>query len=235
MVANLFTSNSKIVFLYKLIRLIIILFTLDFSIGHFCKHLYFSQKSGLNYRTTYALEKTNEDMLIFGSSRANHHYNPQIFTGVTGLSCYNVGRDGQSIFYHHAVQKATLTRYKPKIIILDVVFTDFESAQSEESLDRLAALLPYYKTHKEIQNIVNQRSKFEKFKLWSKIYPYNSLILTILKYNFIATKQMDLSGYIMDYRRMNLSEIERLENNIKNLTKKKIKLDKKKMETIRNS
>lgn len=196
--SNLSISNSKLFFLYKLFQIFIILLVLDFSIGHTLRHFYFTQISGVNYRTTYSIEKTTADILIFGSSRANHHYIPQIFTDILNHSCYNVGRDGQGILYYSAVQRSILKRYKPKIIILDL--WPWELIKSSESYDRLSRLLPYYKSHKEIRSIIELRSKFEKIKLLASIYPFNSDILTIAKYNIV--REQDYNGYIPAFRVM---------------------------------
>ena len=153
-------------------------------------HLYFNQISGACYRTTYSIEKTHADIIIIGSSRAQHHYIPKIFTAVLGLSCYNTGRDGQSIPYFFAIFRAITKRYTPRIVIIDLPMrlthnhTDFS----------LSCLLPYYQSHQEIQPIVDMTSRLEQIKLlFSRIYPYNSLILHILYHNF--AKEHGINGY----------------------------------------
>ncbi len=176
--------------------LIIVLVILDFSIGAVLNHYYFKQSSGLQFRTTYSMEKTTAEVLIFGSSRANHHYHPETFENNLHISYYNVGRDGNSIFYHYAVLKSILARYHPKIIILDVGKDEFQN--DPNSYDRLSSLLPYYKTHPEIRSIVELKSPFEKYKLLSSIYPYNSSLFTIIIGNmeFNKKRKEDNKGYI---------------------------------------
>jgi hypothetical protein len=188
--------NSYYYFIAKLIALITIIFILDFFIGNILHYFYFRQESGLQYRTTYSIEKTNADLLIFGSSRANHHYEPNIFESNLNLTYYNVGRDGNFIFYHYAVLKGALKRYKPKVIILDIIRREFQKDQ--DSYDRLSILLPYYQTHSEIQPIIELKSNFEKFKLISNIYPFNSSLFTILTGNleFNKKRKSDIKGYV---------------------------------------
>ncbi|HEY2721871.1 MAG TPA: hypothetical protein VGI82_09100 [Chitinophagaceae bacterium] len=171
-------------------------FILDFIIGGLLKAFYFRQTSGLEYRTTYSMEKARADMLIFGSSTAIHDYIPETFEKKLSLSAYNVGRDGISIFYDYAVLRAVLKRYIPKIIILD--FEKQEFSKNQLSYDRLAALLPYYKRHPEIDSIVNLRSSFEKYKFISSIYPYNSLLFTISAGNseFNKKRSEDINGFV---------------------------------------
>jgi hypothetical protein len=173
-------------------------FLFDFAIGRTLRYFYFNEISGLHYRTTYSLEQSNAALLIFGASRANHHYIPEIFEDSLRVSFYNTGRDGINIFYQLAVLKSILCRYTPKIIILD--YSDAFS-MDQESYDRLSSLLPYYKTHKEIRNIVALKSPFENIKQLSEIYPFNSQILTIgignLEIN--KTRKSDNKGYVPLY------------------------------------
>ena len=165
-------------FLIRLAALIVIVFILDLAIGKFLNHLYFSQKTGQQYQTTFAMEKVRADILIFGASRADQDYNPSVFEKeFPGNSCYNVGREGTSLLYHYALLQSVLKRYTPKMIVLD--FVDGEFMPNKDAYDRLSVLLPYYKNHPEIHSILNLRSPFEKYKLFSNIYPYNSLFFTI--------------------------------------------------------
>jgi hypothetical protein len=176
--------------------LVLFVFLLDVIIGNILSYFYFKQQSGLQYRTTYSIEKTKADILIFGSSRANHHYEPHIFEKRLNLSYYNVGRDGNFIFYHYAVLKGILKRYSPKIVILDIVFGEF--GKNQDSYDRISSLLPYYKDHPEMRSIIELKSQYEKLKLLSSIYPYNSSIFTIAVGNaeFNKKRKSDYKGYV---------------------------------------
>ena len=98
-------------FFLKGLCFLLILFILDFSIGNILRYLYFNQNAGLLYRTTYSLDSTNADFLIFGSSTANHHYDPYIFEKRLNMSVYNTGRDANTIFYNYAVFQSILKRY----------------------------------------------------------------------------------------------------------------------------
>jgi hypothetical protein len=189
-------KNIYLYFLTKIFILFLIVFSLDFIIGSLLQTLYFRQESGFLYRTTYSLEKTTEDLLIFGSSTANHNYSPQIFTDRLKISSYNVGRDGTSIFYDYAILKGTLKRYLPKIIILNFDLDEF--TKTAESYDRLSILLPYYKRDPEIRSILELRSSYEKIKRHSKIYPYNSFIFSILAGDakFNKKRRQDYNGFV---------------------------------------
>lgn len=193
---NSFFKIPVIYFLIKVSKLLIFLFILDFLIGSYLQHHYFQNQQDFEYRTTYSIDSTKANLLIFGSSRASHHYRPDIFENKINLTSYNVGRDGQFLLYNYAVLKAILKRYSPKIIILD--FVPGELIKNNDAYERLSALLPYYRNHIEMRKIIDLRSSFEKYKLISHIYPFNSSLLTIVKHNITKEdeKRTDISGYL---------------------------------------
>lgn len=174
------------------------LFVLDYVIGKTLRYYYFKEKSGYHFLITYAMERENADVLVFGSSRANHHYIPGVFEDSLKMSFYNTGYDGMGIFYQTAVLKSILKRYTPKVIILDF---DGGFEKDDDSYDRMSLLLPYYRTHKEIRKIVEMKSRFEKIKLISEIYPFNSQIFTIAKGCFIPHQKIieGDKGYVALY------------------------------------
>lgn len=183
-------------FLKMVSLVLIIVVALDFGIGSLLKLFYFRQTSGVDFRTRYAMENSREDLLIFGASTAVHDYIPPTFEKRLKLSAYNVGRDAMSIFYDYAVLKAVLKRYSPKMIIL--AFDKDEFSQAQESYDRLSTLLPFYKTHPEIDSIIDLKGPYEKYKLISNIYPYNSLVVTISAGNSDLNKKRreDVKGFV---------------------------------------
>ena len=177
----------------------VVVFILDFAIGRTLRFFYFKETSGLHFRTTYSMETTNADILVFGSSRANHHYVPEVFEDSLKTSFYNTGRDGNGIFFQTALLKSVLKRYTPKIIIFDYAGGFGKGA---EAYDRMSSLLPYFRTHKEIRSIVELKSSYEIIKLASEIYPFNSQIMTIAIGNLGINKQRksDDKGYVALYK-----------------------------------
>ncbi len=181
--------------LLNIFIVLLVIFVLDFAIGRTLRYFYFKESSGFNYRTTYAMEETRADILIFGSSTANHHYVPGVFENSLKMTYYNTGRDGLGILVHTAILESVLKRYTPKLIILDYT----GSFQKEEkAYDRLAVLLPYWRTHPEIRKIIELRSPFERIKLISEIYPFNSQILNVAVGNLEVNKKrmLDHEGYV---------------------------------------
>lgn len=183
MVVNLSTFNSDMTkknltrFLAKLISFFILIILLDRGIGKILENTYFSVPRKL----TYALNESREEILIYGSSRANRHYNPSVFKDKLGLTCFNNGLDGRNIYYNYALLAAATQRYTPKVVILDLVGGDYSESGSNWSTDMLNVLLPYYGHNEYIDEVINLRSDFEKVKLLSALYPYNSAIVDIVK------------------------------------------------------
>ena len=181
---------TGITFWKKIFVFILCLILLDFLVGKALEHFYFTQKSGKLHNVTIALEQQTCEVLIFGSSRAMHHYDPEIITDTLGLSCYNIGYDGQSIMYCNGVLDVILERYTPKMIVLDINPMDFE--ETAGAYDLLYVLNPYAKRHPVLWNTLSLKTTAEKIKHLSSIYPYNSMILRIAAGN-IPGKRKDTS------------------------------------------
>ncbi len=187
-------DRSYLIFAKKLGLFVLIVFILDYSLGRLMEHYYF-QIDALTpeQHTTYSVEHADADVMVFGSSRAQHHYDPEAFAGFTS-SFYNTGKDGQGIFYSWAILKSLLNRStSPKIIVLDINPNEFD--KNQDSYDRLSELLPYYHEHDEIREIVNLKSRFEKYKAVSNLYRYNSKVLTIIKDNLSPTDDDMKNGF----------------------------------------
>lgn len=180
-------------FFKKFIILVLALAILDSVIGEVFKHYYFKQSSGLLYRTTYSINDTRAQYLVFGSSRANHHYVSPLIEKKLNTTFYNCGRDGSGLMYSAAVISAVIDRYSPKYVIIDL--NPDELCHSEEG--QLAPLLPYYQ-NPAIRSYVNYNSKYEKYKLLSKMYIYNSLLTNVIVGNlpFNKSRLSDVDGYV---------------------------------------
>ena len=187
---NYYTSLGVVILFFALVILA------DFFTGKVLNYFYFRQTSGWDFETKYSIEDTKADVLIFGASRAQQQYNPEFIEDSLNLTCYNVGRDGMPFFYHYAVLQGVLKRYSPKIILLDCEYGVLK--KTESSYERISCLLPYYKAHPEMRSVIELRSPFEKYKLLSQIYPYNSLMFKIASGNLSSGKKKNetIKGYM---------------------------------------
>lgn len=191
-------NKGYIGFFKKTVVLILLLIATDILLGKLLAHFYFKMKTGQTARITYAMTKADEELIVFGSSRANHNYVPDILEDSLKLSVYNAGVDGQSILYHYCVLKNIKLRSDPKIILLDININEFEN--SEIAYNKLYALLPYYNLYENIRPVVNLRSPYESVKTISSLYRYNSFILPIVINNTVSRTDDSQKGYIPLYK-----------------------------------
>jgi hypothetical protein len=192
MFMNITTSR-----IYKFLLFISLLLILDQVTGLILKTLYFHQRSGPNYSLNYTFEECNSDILIFGASRAQHNYDPRIIGDSLNMTCYNSGLDGgHSILFQYAQIEVVTKRYLPKIIILE--FNPNEIVYYSDNYDKLSILLPYYLKYPELQPLVKLKSRFEKLKLLSATYPFNSNIINIIRFNTNtnAARKRDFEGFV---------------------------------------
>ena len=166
----------------------ILLVSADWAVGTWSKKMYYKSKYGIFRRQIYSLTESQDDLLILGSSRAAHHYVPQIFEDSLGMSCYNAGSDGMCIYYHYGILASRIQRgCPPKMVVLEVIGTDAEVSQGatfslDAALDRYA---PHYGEFAEIDSMFALNGWKEKVKLLSKTYKYNSKLVQTIKCNYI--------------------------------------------------
>ena len=166
----------------------VLLIAADRAVGTWSEKMYHKSKYGIFRRQIYCLTESQDELMILGSSRAAHHYVPQIFEDSLGMSCYNAGSDGMCIYYHYGILASRIQRgCPPKMIILEVIGTDVEVSQSatfslNAALDRYA---PHYGEFAEIDSMFAMNGWKEKVKLLSKTYKYNSKLVQTIKCNYI--------------------------------------------------
>lgn len=166
----------------------LLLVVVDCAVGTWSEKMYYKSKYGIFHRQIYSLTEAQDELMILGSSRAAHHYVPQIFEDSLGMSCYNAGSDGMCIYYHYGILASRIQREcPPKMVILEVIGTDAEVSQGatfslEAALDRFA---PHYGEFAEIDSLFAFNGWKERVKLMSKTYRYNSKLVQTIKCNYI--------------------------------------------------
>lgn len=159
-------------FLFKITLFFAILLVIDRLSGFAFSYFSDNSKGGYTGHYHYLVDKTNEDVLVFGSSRAIHHYNPQIISDSLGLSCYNCGQDGNGIILFYGWWKMISERYHPKLIIYDIT-DDFDILVKDDNHKYLGWLKEAY-GHQGIKDIFESVDSTEYFKMLSQMYRYNS-------------------------------------------------------------
>lgn len=165
----------------KIFILLILLLVIDYAIGagfNFLRGLAL-EEAPTKPITHYTINRVNEQVLIMGNSRANHHYVPQVLTDSLNLSVYNCGRDGQPFEYSVAMIHAVLKRYKPEIIIVDFEPTQFDSKTNSDF--SCSELYPYYQKDSLYAKIILNEDPIHRYKMISKMYQNNSQLIDLLK------------------------------------------------------
>ena len=152
-------------------------FVADFSTGLLMDRVF----PGITFGTYGKVNKSlvaGEEVLIFGSSRAEHHYDPEIITRETGKSCYNTGLGGFGLFYNYALFKELVNDHHPDIVILDLspnVVVD------PNTYMKLNIFMPYYFDYPAFREIIRLDPDFSRFKTWFRTYVYNSTLYDLFR------------------------------------------------------
>ena len=166
----------------------LLLVAVDWAVGTWSEKMYYKSKYGIFHRQIYCLTESQDELMILGSSRAAHHYVPQIFEDSLGMSCYNAGSDGMCIYYHYGILASRIQRgCPPKMVILEVINTDVEVSKGASfTMDAaLERYTPHYGEFDEIDSLFAFNGWKEKVKLMSKTYKYNSKLVQTIKCNYI--------------------------------------------------
>ena len=179
--------------LIKITAFFIVIILLDALVGLVFSRLTGCARGGDTARNEYICNVTSEDVLIFGSSRAIHHYDPAIITSATGLSCYNCGQDGNGAILNYGRYHLISQRYHPKVIIYDVMPL-YDFLTGEDNSKYLGWLRPYY-DRDGIADIFASVDPMEKYKMMSQMYRYNSRFIQILSDCLRPAKDDKLNGF----------------------------------------
>ena len=166
--------SKNIVFVSKCLCFICLLIIADFVAGAVLNKLFYKQKSGKFFTTSHALKDGAEDIVIFGNSHAAQHFNAPIMKKELHASVFNFGNQGQSLLYVYPVVKSILDRYKPKLVIINVDYTELQ--YNSDDYQRLSILLPYYTLNAHVDSAIEMIDVKEQYKALSSSYRYNSII-----------------------------------------------------------
>lgn len=187
-------------YLLKIALFFAIVAVVDFCFGKVGDYLRDHTRSGVSEKVHYICEQCDEDIIMMGSSRMQHHYVPQIFEDSLGMNCYNAGMDGNGILLSYGFLKMILERYTPKIIIYDVSGFDMYVDDNTKYLDFMK---PYYfNEHESVAGIFDDVDAMERWKMCSSLYRYNSKLLQFIGDNIHSTSTLE-KGYDPIYRTMN--------------------------------
>lgn len=178
----------------------------DRIVGTGLEYLYYQQTHGDDYTTLYALTKADDNILIFGTSRASHHYNARLIGEQTGASCFNAGRDEMEIPYSKDLMRAIFKRHVPELVLLDIGPMEL-SGEKEVVYQRIAtAFMPYADKYPMFDSAISKAGEMELWKLKaSKIYAFNSKLGSMIQNAYTQLGHLSDMGYEPLYKTIDTS------------------------------
>lgn len=191
--------NAMRKFLTKIGILFFILVIIDVALGYGFKYMVINAKGGSTANNYSICNKITDDILIFGSSRAIHHYDPSILEDSLKLSCYNCGRDGNGIILAYGRYKMMKKRYTPAVVLYEV--TPSFDIYKNDIKDLIS--LSYYYDYEGVDSIFWDIDKRNRIKMLSKMYRYSAsplglVVDNIKPFNSYEKGYLPLDG-VMDY------------------------------------
>ena len=213
MVGSLFMQVSNVMkkFITRITVFFVAVAIIDIIFGKCCDYMYEHSKSGDSRKINYAIRECNAEVIIMGSSRANHHYNPQILSDSLGMTVYNLGIDGSGAILMDGFYRLITKRYVPKLIIYELTpsFDLYQYTGDANNTRYLSQLKPYYK-EECLKQIFDDVDAGERIKLNSGLYRYNTSCLNLIR-SFVGHETKEDNGYVpldgvmKDYRPFEVS------------------------------
>ena len=162
-------------FIIRILAFLLLMFIVDRGVGLGMKYMQEHAKGGYIGHHNKIIHHSDEDVLIFGSSRAIHHYDSQIIKDSLGMSCYNCGQNGNGIVLFYGWWQLMKDEHIPKYVIYDVA-PRFDFLAGEDNHKYLGWLRSEY-DNDSIKAIFEDIDSTEKYKMQSMMYRYNSNFL----------------------------------------------------------
>jgi len=183
-------NKRRILFIISILMGILLL---DTAFGLGMDYLSSKAKGGDTFNNHYINKCLNDSIVVFGSSRANHHYDTSILEEEFGITAYNAGIDGNGIILAYAFLNNILARgEKPHIVIYDLL-PDFDLYDNADRQAALNKIRPYYNAS-GMKEIIDDIDDKEYFKLHLASYRYNSIFIQIIS-DAISPRQTVVKGY----------------------------------------
>lgn len=184
-------------FFFSLAVFVVLFVIADKCIGIYYNHLDRQLLSyPIDYQTVYTQMawSLDDDVFVIGSSEARHHYDVNRIQDSIGFTVMNVGKDGSQLYLQASTLQNMLKRHVPKLIIWEL--SPLCLALSDEDMDRLSQLSPFYDEDTLCRSLINQRGWEEKYKMLSHSYRNNGRLLGLLEVKYSGAKDDGLKGYV---------------------------------------
>ena len=211
-------------FLLKVALFFALVVVMDFAFGQFFSLLRAHAKGGSTANCEYIANQCQDDIIILGSSRATHHYVPQIIEDSLGVSCYNCGEEGNGIVLAYGRFKMLSNRYKPKLIIYEMT-PRFDYGVGDPNTKYLGYLRPYYNKAGIKGIFVDFDDELSSLKMKSQMYQNTAKLLPNMVDNIVFRDNK--KGYsplygIMDQAKIKKNNNKRTASNVATIDEMKL-------------
>ncbi|MDE6394442.1 MAG: hypothetical protein K2K77_03780, partial [Duncaniella sp.] len=179
-------------FITRVILFLLIIAACDYAVGRFGEYAFDNSRGGINHKDKEIRDTAVPDIVIFGSSRAEHHYVPAIIAESLKADAYNMGVDGSGILLMYPYLSQLLTRHTPSMIIYDILpGYDLHDDNPEQYLKHILPLrgLP------AADSIMTEIDPAISIKMLPRTYPYNSQYPSLLQ-GMLSSDDSYSQGYI---------------------------------------
>lgn len=160
-----------------------------------CAVLTMPSAGTLNADQHDALVTAVADVVVLGSSRARHHYDPSLLASLPGCeTCYNSGCDGHGMNYSMVALEAMVERHTPRVVILDVSNAQLDDEWvKNNAIDDIQA---YYSLVPAVTRYYDEIAGdcMKRLKLRSNLYRHNGDITWVSK-AFLSGAATDDHGF----------------------------------------
>ena len=167
-------------FLLKIALFFTLMALIDVACGMAFNSLRGKLKGGRSYKSEYVLKHCKDEILILGSSRADHHYVPSVLEDSLGLTCYNAGEMGCGIIPAYIRYELVSQRQKPKLVLYEVTPL-YDYLQDDGYSHYLGVIRPYSNNPLVKPMYLDFSDDMEQIRLLSSMYRNNSSIINLLK------------------------------------------------------
>jgi len=160
---------------------LLLLAGLDLGLAALFDRAFVAQRSGASGGLANQAVAVEAPLLILGSSRAQHHLDPEILGPAAGLRAWNAGADGQGLYYAYSLLDLVERRSVPRLVVWNLDLKDFDPKERPRQLQRLSILLPHYGESTRLRDLWESQGYEARLKVRVRTYRYNSLVLPMLE------------------------------------------------------
>ncbi len=181
-------------FLVRVSVFFVLVFFCDHLVGFVLYELLCNVKSGSFVAVKKVSEGVDADIVVMGSSRAQHHYDPRVIQDTLEMSCYNVGKDGSGILLMYGRYRMLKRKHIPRYVLYDVNGFDFGKFKGDYNF--LYGLRPYWGEDPVVDSLICLYDKTERLKNFALCHRFNRGLFTLLGGNYVPVVVDGANGFI---------------------------------------